>query len=442
MIQDFISQSKGINLDIEYDVCQDVKGKKLLILAGAPQHCKLVRAAQAMGVYTIVTDYLADSPAKEICDKSYMIDVKDVSAVVEMCRKEQVDGVLSAYIDPCQVPYERICRQLQLPCYASREQFLKMTNKREFKELCRQNDVPTIPEYLEEDIHAGRVEYPIFIKPVDGRGSRGQTICYQKSQVQAGIEFAKSESSNGDIVIEKYIQGAREFQVTYFFISGEAYLVRLTDDYQGSPQKFMQKVTACGITPSDFTAHFIATVHPKLVLMFQALGIKNGPAFMQGFEANGQFMFFDPGLRFPGADFEMTYKKVFGIDLMRAMVRFALTGSFGDLRLPSDGVYLAGHRAATLFPTLKSGVIADICGEDMLKKDCHIVSYHLRHKIGDSIGWTYDINQRLGEVDIYGADTEDLIAAIEKVQDALSAKDDMGQNMTLEKFPTAILRER
>lgn len=35
-----------------------LKGKKLLILAGAPVHCKLVESAKQMGVYTIVTDCL------------------------------------------------------------------------------------------------------------------------------------------------------------------------------------------------------------------------------------------------------------------------------------------------------------------------------------------------------------------------------------------------
>lgn len=44
-----------------------IKGKKLLILAGAEAHSKVVQAAQELGVYTIVTDYLPvkDAPAKK-----------------------------------------------------------------------------------------------------------------------------------------------------------------------------------------------------------------------------------------------------------------------------------------------------------------------------------------------------------------------------------------
>ena len=50
----------------------NLKGKKLLILAGAGVHNKVVRAAKEMGIYTIVTDYLPDSPAKELADESWM----------------------------------------------------------------------------------------------------------------------------------------------------------------------------------------------------------------------------------------------------------------------------------------------------------------------------------------------------------------------------------
>ncbi len=38
----------------------------MLILAGATVHCKVVEAAKAMGVYTIVTDYLESSPEKDM----------------------------------------------------------------------------------------------------------------------------------------------------------------------------------------------------------------------------------------------------------------------------------------------------------------------------------------------------------------------------------------
>lgn len=41
-----------------------------------------------MGAYTIVTDYLANSPAKKVADESWMLDVKNV----EFARNESSNG--------------------------------------------------------------------------------------------------------------------------------------------------------------------------------------------------------------------------------------------------------------------------------------------------------------------------------------------------------------
>ena len=75
--------------------------KKLLILGGTAQQIKLVEAAKKMGVYTIVTDYLVDSPAKKVADEAWMLNIKDVDQIVERCKQEQVNGVICGYIDPC-----------------------------------------------------------------------------------------------------------------------------------------------------------------------------------------------------------------------------------------------------------------------------------------------------------------------------------------------------
>ena len=74
----------------------DFTGKKILILAGASVHNKVVRAAKEMGLYVIVTDYLEPhlSPAKQIADESWMYSITDVDAIVDRCRQEKVDAVL------------------------------------------------------------------------------------------------------------------------------------------------------------------------------------------------------------------------------------------------------------------------------------------------------------------------------------------------------------
>ena len=123
---------------------ENLKGKRLLFLGGIRILCDAVKMAKAMGIYTIVTDYLPDSPAKKIADASYMVSTTDVDAVVELCKREKVDGVFTAFIDSM-LPYARqICDRLGLPFYASEEQIRLSLDKSFFKETCMKYGVPVV----------------------------------------------------------------------------------------------------------------------------------------------------------------------------------------------------------------------------------------------------------------------------------------------------------
>ena len=77
-----------------------LKGKKLLILGGAPNEVPIVLRAQSMGIYVIVTDMYIDhnvSPAKDIADEYWDISWSDIGKLKEKCSVECVDGVLGGF---------------------------------------------------------------------------------------------------------------------------------------------------------------------------------------------------------------------------------------------------------------------------------------------------------------------------------------------------------
>ena len=86
-----------------------------------------------------------------------MLSTGDTDAVVEKCRQEKVDGVLTFCIDTVQFHYLEICEKLGVPCYGTRRQFEVMTNKRLFKDYCKAHGVGTIPEYTLDDIDAREI---------------------------------------------------------------------------------------------------------------------------------------------------------------------------------------------------------------------------------------------------------------------------------------------
>lgn len=406
------------------------KGKKLLILGGANLHCKLVKAAKEMGIYTIVTDYLADSPAKKIADKSYMIDIKDIDGIVKMCKEEKVDAVLSTHLDPCQRPYYEVCHRLGLPCYIDTwEQVYTLTDKDAFKACCVKNGVDIIPTYNNKNL--SEAELPVLIKPAHSRGSRGQTVCYSLDETEKAIALAEAESDNKKAIIEKYMGNNNDFTMTYVFNDGVAYMTKTSDRYLGDIELGLEKVGIGTISPSYYTDMYLENVESKVLRMLRDLKIKNGPVFMQGFVDGDTVRFYDPGFRFPGSEYDTMFEKVWNIDIMKMMVCFAFTGKIKDDygKLNHQLARLKGKTVITLFPPMKSGYIAKIEGLEEIANMPQVVGYTLRHDVGETVGFTRDVNQRFGEFDIIGENSEELKKAIEKVQKTLKILDENGKNL-------------
>lgn len=410
----------------------ELSGKKILILAGADVHIKVVKAAKALGVYTIVTDYLnpEDAPAKQIADEYWMLDIKDIEGIVEKCRQEHVDGVIAFCIDPAQIPYQRICEKLGVPCYGTAEQFKILTEKRLFKNYCKEHGVDVIPEYSLKDAENGTIVYPVLVKPSESRGSRGQTVCHNINELKSAIEVARKESGDGQVLIERYMLGAEDMSFAYAVIDGEPYLVKIGDRILGYVEDNLERQQIATILPSRHAEQYIKDVQPAVISMVKSLEIKFGAIFLQGFWENGRVYMYDPGFRFPGSDYDVITKNVTGFDPMSAFVRFALTGDakskFGN---PIEAYNYAGHACMILSVACRAGKIAKIEGFETIEKNEWIQVASLRHHVGDVIPNSGDVKQRVAEFIAYLPDKNALKEFVRFVYANLKILDDNGNDM-------------
>lgn len=413
-----------------------LEGKKLLILAGVDVHVKIVKAAKALGVYTIVTDYLPieESPAKIVADEYWMLNIMDVDDIVAKCREEHVDGVLTYCIDPAQIPYQQICERLGLPCYGTKHQFEIMTDKRLFKDFCIQNGVDVVPEYSMEDVNNDKVHYPVLVKPTISRGSRGQTICNSKEDIPLAVQMAQSESKNGEFLIERYMVNAQDMSFAYFVSDGVPYLIKLGDRYLGKIEDNLDRQQMASILPSKRTDIIMEKVNPQVEKMIQALGMKFGAVFLQGFYENGHVYMYDPGLRFPGSDFDVITKNVTGFDPMTSFVIFALTGNtticVGN---PQDAYKFNNGACVILALSVRPGVIKVFEGFDNIAKLPYVYSAHKRRAIGGVIENTGDVRQRAAEFCAYIEDRKNIPSFFEKVYNTVRILDEKGDDMIISK---------
>ena len=401
----------NIKNDINIFSPKDLTGKKILILAGAKVHCKIVHAAKELGVYTIVTDYLPikESPAKQIADEAWEIDIKDIRSIVNKCKQEKVDGVLSFCIDPAQIPYQQICEQLNIPCYGTKEQFAIFTNKRLFKDYCQQHGVDVIPEYSIEDVQNNKVEYPILVKPTESRGSRGQTVCYSKEDVKKAIEIASNESLDHKYLIERYMLGKQDISLAYIIVDSTPYLVKIGDRFLGKVKDNLEKQQIATVLPSLYAEEYKQKVEPKVISMIKSLGMKFGAIFLQGFWEDGHIYMYDPGLRFPGSDFDIVTKEITGFDSMKSFVYFALTGDVKSCFGNPINAYQYNHSICLILSiAVKPGKISSFKGFDCLAKDSRIFSAEKRVNINDIIPASGDIRQRVAEFVAHLSHRQDL----------------------------------
>lgn len=417
----------------------DIQGKKLLILAGAGVHCKVVRAAKEMGVYTIVTDYLdvEHSPAKLLADEYWDLNITDVDAIVEKCKTKQVDGVLNFCIDPAQIPYQRICEKLHFPCYGTREQFDVLTDKIQFKRFCRAHDVDVIPDYTEEDILKDCVDYPIFVKPTNSRGSRGQTVCHTKAEALDAVAFAKKESKDGGFLCEKYLGGHRDIGSALFVIDGEPHLVKFADRHLGQKADNLDKQVMCTFLPSTFSAKFDKEILPRVKNMIRSLGIKYGPVFMQGLIDGDTIRYYDPAQRMPGGDYDVVLDHATGFSTVKSLVHFALTGDvkyvWGN---PKDAYKLEGGVALLLTYSVRPGVIARIDGMEEIRQMDNVVYARQILPVGTNVPPTGDISQRAVAVGTYlpRPTAHDIDQLVEEVASKLRILDENGEDMIVSRY--------
>lgn len=147
--------------------------KKILVLGGSKWMVEAVETAKKMGVFTIVADHAVDSPAKVYADSSYDISPADVARLAEIGEMEQLDGVFAAFDDVTTWSALALCKRLDIPFYATREQLKNLPNKDKFRDYCRTFNVSVIDEIAlagqVEEMEGAILEFPLLLNSYAGK---------------------------------------------------------------------------------------------------------------------------------------------------------------------------------------------------------------------------------------------------------------------------------
>ena len=412
--------------------------KKILVLGAISAMNEIVIDAKKAGYYVIVTDYLPNSPAKKYADEAWMYSIDDVDGIVEKCKEVKIDGVMNYCIDPAQKCYQQICEKLGVPCVAGREQFEIMTNKDKFAKCCVENGLDVIPKYnmdkelTKEDYKY--LEYPVMIKPVDGRASKGIIVAHSEQEMESAIEYSLSFSKRKEVVIEKYMN-CPEFCAKYVACDGEIYFTSMSDVWNSVLPDGTRVYMGTSSYPSRYCDEYVKTTNDKVIAMLKNIGIKNGATSFTGFYDNGKFRFFDPSLRMGGAQDWRVAEAASGVNIANLLTNFAATGSMGDKEeiKKIDKAFMK-KCSALLYYDLMIGTIGKISGIEEVLKLPGVVGYHQCHKVGDTIE-SYGTANNVAIRFIVSCDTqEQFMDTVEKANAIMKIEDINGENMIAPKY--------
>ncbi len=423
--------------------------KKLLVLGSGNSTKDLVIIAKSMGFYVIVSSNYDSGVSNDIADEKLSISVTDIDSLHKYIVENKVAGVFTGPSEFHLLNVMKLCRKANLPFYTTEDIWNICSDKRSFKNLCQENDVPCVPEYVisnqidKEDFR--KINYPVIVKPVDSCSSKGITVCKSENELNNAIELALFYSEKKEIIIEPYIQNnGIVTNVRYLAVDGDIHLSLLGDTYVVDPINKTALITAVSVFPSMYTKEYMKTTNHKVVKMFKRLGIKNASFFMQSLPYNGTILFHEMGMRVSGGLIYKITEPISGINDLKMMINYSMGEKmYSKEEISQIDPFLQNKIAIDFCIPLKEGIINEINGIDSVLSNHNIVDYTQYYDIGDQIKKEYigTLLQHFCRIKFFSSNINDALEIIDNIQNTISITSITNDDMIYMKFDVSRIKK-
>lgn len=399
------------------------QNKKILILGAAVEECEIVKTAQELGIYCVVTDSNSNwknSPAKFQADEAWDISWSDIDLLEDKIKESKIDGCFAGFSEKRVKMASVLCERLGFPFYAIDSDLDSIINKNNFKEKCILSGVDVPVQYFNEK----EVEYPVIVKPADNGGSRGITVCYNNLELTGALDVARSSSDNNEIIIEDYLSGD-EVMIYYVVSNGNIKLSAMCDRLMLSLDKNITQLPIGYNFPSKYLSTFKDKHNEKFIALIKSLDIKNGLIAFQSFFIEESCKPFDPTYRLDGT---MTYNITSHeneSNILKEMLGYSLGKEINNEF--ENSVFKNKYFQLPIL--LVSGVIKNIKGIEEVRNLKGVIYLNQRIYEKDVMSKKADFSQILCRVHLIYSDVEQLKTLISQIFSFLSVKSEDDKEM-------------
>lgn len=214
------------------------KFKKILIANRGEIAIRVIRACRDMGIATVAVFSEADRAALHVrrADEAYAIGPATPSEsylnwkkIIEVAKKSGVDAIHPGYgfLSENTDFAKEVAKAGLTFIGPDPDTIYRMGSKIESRKIAEAAGVPLIPgiEHPLKDANealevAKKIGFPILIKAAAGGGGKGMRAVNKESELKSAFSMAQNEAiasfNDGDVYIEKLIQGPHHIEVQVF----------------------------------------------------------------------------------------------------------------------------------------------------------------------------------------------------------------------------------
>ncbi|MBR3458850.1 MAG: ATP-grasp domain-containing protein [Selenomonadaceae bacterium] len=275
--------------------------ERIAVLGANEPLIPFYRRAKALGYHVIGIAVEEGAVCKEYCDVFYPVSFADKDAVVEICRNEKVDGILSFSLESALPTVTYVAGKLGL--VSNSEESIRLTqSKFAQRQALEKAGIPVPKYYLIDkatDLDKVRCRFPVIVKPVDSGGSQGICKVEAKERLLEAYSYAIRYSRTSRAIVEEFVDG-REFSVEYISHHGKHYFLQITDKVTSGPPRFVEKQHH---QPADIPPDVWTRIRKMVEENLTALKIENSASHTEiKWNSNDELFIIETGARM-GGDF-------------------------------------------------------------------------------------------------------------------------------------------
>ena len=185
--------------------------KKIMLLGSGELGKEVIIEAQRLGLETIAVDRYENAPAHHVAHRSYVVNMQDRAALLEIIRREKPDYILPE-IEAISIDALFDAEKEGFNVIPNAEAVSKTMNRKNIRTFAAEELGLKTGPYKFVTTEAGMLEaakelgFPCVIKPVMSSSGHGQSVARSESDIPASWEMAKEARGDAsELIVEAFV---------------------------------------------------------------------------------------------------------------------------------------------------------------------------------------------------------------------------------------------